>query len=192
MDQRVQRLIDKSDIEDLIKKWCRAIDRLDLEAIRDAFHPDAYDDHGTFKGGVDELIAWISNRHKTIPFSMHAVTNYLIDFVDDTKAIVETYCTAMQKYPPESRSALEGLVGKLDMPANAAMDMTVSCRYLDEVTKRKQEWRISRRTVVFDSVSVVAGITIPDPEKIGWVVGKRGGEGEGRDVIYNYLSKEQR
>ncbi|WP_366555240.1 nuclear transport factor 2 family protein [Aquibaculum sediminis] len=189
MADEMIKLLAREEIRELIKRWCRAIDRLDLEAIRDVFHPDAYDDHGSFKGGVDALIAWIAERHSSIPFSMHAVTNCLVDFLAEDEALAETYCIAMQKYPVESRGALESLVGELDMPADKALDMTIACRYVDIVTRRDGCWKIARRTVVFDSVSVVPGVAIPRPEDTGWVGGKRGGEGADRDLVHQILAR---
>lgn len=189
MADDISRLVAREEIRELILRWCRAIDRLDLDAIREVFHPDAYDDHGSFKGGVDALIAWIAERHRSIPFSMHAVTNSLVDFLAEDEALAESYCIAMQKYPAESRGALESLVGELDMPANKALDMSIACRYVDIVTRREGCWKIARRTVVFDSVSVVPGVTTPRPEDTGWVGGRRGGEGADRDLIYQILGR---
>lgn len=188
MSPEVQSLLAKEEIRDLLKRWSRAIDRLDPAGIREVFHPDAYDDHGSFKGGVEGLIAWVFNRHREIPFSMHAVTNCLIDFLSVDRAVVETYCIAMQKYPPTSRDALESLIGKLDIAQDSVLDMTIACRYVDIVTRRNGLWKISERTVVFDSVSVVPGVAIPAPEAAGWVGGKRGGAGADRDIIYKLLS----
>lgn len=186
---RLQQLLDKQEISDLLKRWCRAIDRLDLEAIRDVFHPDAVDDHGSYKGGIDGLIAWIRDRHRDIPFSMHAITNCLIDFLNDDRAVAETYCIAMQKYPAEARESLEKLVGKLDVEEGLPLDMTIACRYIDVVTRRQSKWKIERRTVVFDSVSVVPGVRIPDPGASGWVTGKRGGVESERDFLFSQLQE---
>jgi hypothetical protein len=83
-----ERLSDRAQIQDLLLRWCRAVDRLDLEAIRGVFHPDAIDHHGAYTGGVDGLIEWIRNRHLTIPFSMHLLGNMLIEFSDSDNAVV--------------------------------------------------------------------------------------------------------
>jgi len=185
-------LEDREHIRDLILRWCRAIDRLELEDIRKVFHADAYDDHGTFKGSVDELINWIKGRHAGIPFSMHSVSNCLIDFKSDEEALVETYCTAFQKYPSASRQSLEALVGPLQIADAPFFDMTVACRYLDIVTRRDGAWKIWRRTVVLDNVTVQPAIDMPDPRKIGWVVGGRHGQGSVRDLVYQLLENSTR
>ena len=62
-----ERVADRLQIQDLIYRWCRSIDRLDFDAMRSVFHPDATDTHGAYDGGVDGLIEWIRERHRTIP-----------------------------------------------------------------------------------------------------------------------------
>ncbi|MGX0905099.1 hypothetical protein ACSSV8_003693 [Roseovarius sp. MBR-79] len=183
---------DREAIHELILRWCRAIDRLDLEAIRNVFHDDAYDDHGTFKGGVDALIDWLRGRHAGIPFSMHSVSNCLMDQLDEDQVLVETYCIALQKYPAASLPNLEALVGPLTLPQAPFYDMTVACRYLDIVTRRNGVWKIWRRTVVFDNASVIPGLDIPDPRAIGWVTGHRFGLGPSQDHVYNLLQRGNR
>ena len=53
------RIADRMAIQDAMYRWCRAIDRLDFDGIREAFHSDGTDNHGIFSGGVDGLVEWI-------------------------------------------------------------------------------------------------------------------------------------
>src|SRR5699024_3812966 len=154
------------------------------DAIRTVFHPDAHDDHGTYKGGVDGLIEWIKNRHSGITFSMHSVSNCLIEFVDENKAIVESYCIALQKYPPEASVKLTELVGTIEIPSDSPIDMTIARRYVDTITRLNDVWGIQERVVILDSVSVAPGIAIDNIAKIGWTCGKRGNQ---KDPIYSIL-----
>ena len=78
-------------IQDVMYRWCRSVDRLDFELMRSVFHPDAIDNHGAFKGGVEELVAWIRERHRNITFSAHRLGNMLIEFAGPDVALVETY-----------------------------------------------------------------------------------------------------
>ena len=50
-------LVARQQIADVIYRYARGIDRLDLELVRACYHPDAYDDHGSMGGTVDEFIA---------------------------------------------------------------------------------------------------------------------------------------
>jgi len=150
-----QRLADRAEIQDLLCRWSRAIDRLDFDAIRDIFHPDAVDNHGPYNGGVDGLIEWIRNRHSKIPFSKHLLGNMLIEFADADNAVVETYTITMQRYPAESRSSLEALVGEVRKTSAPATDLFVAARYVDHISRRDSAWRIQTRHVIFDSSVIV-------------------------------------
>ncbi|SDZ41729.1 hypothetical protein SAMN05216215_10714 [Saccharopolyspora shandongensis] len=40
-------------------RYCRGIDRLDLELVRSCYHPGAVDHHVSFDGDRDQFIAWL-------------------------------------------------------------------------------------------------------------------------------------
>ncbi len=48
MDKRLQALLDKQDITELIHSYCNAADRHDHDKMRALYHEDAIDDHGAF------------------------------------------------------------------------------------------------------------------------------------------------
>lgn len=133
------RLMAKSDIEDVLLRYARAVDRKDWPALADVFHADAHDEHGEFSGGPAAFVEWVSRRHATIPFAMHIMANCLIEFVDDATAAVETYFVAIQRREKVSASGdVEGT------------DFEVLGRYCDRFEKRDGAWRVARRTVVYD------------------------------------------
>ena len=49
-------LLDKQAIWEVMLRYCRSIDHRDHDLVRSTYHPDAYDDHGSFVGGIDDLI----------------------------------------------------------------------------------------------------------------------------------------
>jgi hypothetical protein len=65
------------------------VDRLDYVAVKTLFHPDAIDSHGMYDGGIDGPVGWIKERHRTIPISMHSVSNMLTEFLEPNVAVVE-------------------------------------------------------------------------------------------------------
>jgi hypothetical protein len=144
-----ERIADRMQIQDLMYRWCRAVDRLDFDGIREIFHPDAIDSHGAYEGDIDGLIAWIKNRHKPIPFSVHQISNLLIEFATPDLALVETYIWSVQRYPPNAKASLAQLSGGKEGKPGVGIDMTGCSRYIDRFERRNGEWRISRRTVVF-------------------------------------------
>lgn len=183
-DYSIERLADRAQIQDVMLRWCRAIDRLDYEGIRSVFHPDAIDVHGIYNGGVDGLIEWIRGRHKTIPSSMHNVTNMLIEFAGADTALAETYCFAIQRYPADGGPSLAApagaQAGKNAGKKAAAIDLMGCARYVDRFERREGEWRIAHRTVVFDSW--IMHEVSEDTPKMGadWTVGRR----DRRDPVY--------
>src|SRR5262245_17777267 len=46
----VRVLLDKQAIQEVLARYCRGVDRADLELLRSVYHPDAIDNHGTFNG----------------------------------------------------------------------------------------------------------------------------------------------
>lgn len=168
-----ERLADRAEIQDVMYRWCRAVDRLDIEGIRGVFHPDAIDNHGPFVGGVDALIAWLTERHRGIPFSMHLVSNILIEFAGSDSALAETYIFAALRYSAEGKAALAAFTGGLAGGDGSATDSFSWARYIDRFERRGGEWRIARRTVAFDSslmTDVPADAPAFDPN---WAVGRR-------------------
>lgn len=175
-DYSPQRLADRAQINDAMLRWCRGVDRRDIGLVRSAFHPDATDSHGQYEGGVDGLVEWIRNRHRTISMSMHLVTNMTIEFVDDDLALVETYCIAAQRYSAateEGRAVVTAMSGGRERSTAGDTDMLAFARYLDEFERRDGAWLIARRAVVHDRVGMD---DVPDDAPQpgdGWVVGTR-------------------
>lgn len=175
------RLADRMQIQDTIFKWCRAIDRLDYEAVREAFHEDATDDHGPFKGNVDGLIDWIRERHQGIVSSMHLVGNILIEFAGDHQALAESYVMCVQRYSAEGSAGLAQISGGVAAASDRATDLLIVVRYVDRFQRRNGQWRIAARTVVFDNiVQFTAGSDAPS---IGdsWAKGARRDQ---KDFLY--------
>jgi len=150
-----KRIADRMAIQDVIFQWCRAVDRLDPEAIRQVFHTDAVDNHGSYSGGVEGLIEWVRERHRTIPCSIHKIGQILIEFGGPDVAVVETYVETLQHYPPNAKASLEQLTGKTASQSEVAVDLMGRSRYVDRFERRAGKWRIARRTLVFDWRSLV-------------------------------------
>jgi hypothetical protein len=149
-DSALQRLVDQSAIRDVLARYARGVDRCDWDLIRAAFHTEATDDHGPNRGGVESLIDWVSRRHVLIGQSMHFLGNILIEFADNDRALVETYYAAYQRLGPEATESRTMLLG--ESAGDETMDVTVLGRYIDRFERRNGEWRIARRTNVFEAI----------------------------------------
>ncbi|MDO8704421.1 MAG: nuclear transport factor 2 family protein [Sulfuricaulis sp.] len=170
------RIADRMKIQDALYRWCRSVDRLDYKGMREAFHPDGMDNHGIFNGSADGLVEWIRDRHKNIPFSMHSISNILIEFAGPDLALVETYIRTVQRYPADAMASLAQLSGGKVGTSEFGSDLMTCSRYLDRFERRSGEWRIHRRTVIQDwkqMVDVAPNAPQPLP---GWTVGRRDSE----------------
>jgi hypothetical protein len=170
-DYSPARIADRMAIQDCMYRWCRSVDRLDFDAMRRVFHPEAVDHHGAFDGDVDGLVAWIRQRHGGIPFSMHAVSNMLIEFAGPDLALVESYVRTTQRYPAEAAQALAQLAG--GKAPEGATDLLTCSRYVDRFARRDGEWKILERTLVADWKQVVP-VAADAPKPVpGWASGQR-------------------
>jgi hypothetical protein len=181
MDQySTDRIADRMQIQDVMFKWCRAIDRLDYDGMRAVFHPDAVDEHGPYNGPVDGLVEWIRERHVTIPFSSHQVSNMLIEFASPTVALAETYVRTLQRYPAEAAAALAQMIAAGPLSKDQSFDMMTSSRYVDRFEKRGGEWKIALRRLSQDWKQIFP-VTAQTPQNNpAWLSQQRNPD----DVVY--------
>lgn len=118
--------------------------------MRSTYHPDGYDDHGTYKGGIDGFIASLEKRHATVEQSMHVLANCLIEFAGADRALVETYFSTYQRLSPEAGDARRAYLRGAPIRGNEAVEGTVFGRYVDIFERRDGAWRVAKRTVVFE------------------------------------------
>lgn len=170
------RIADRFMIQDLMYRWCRAVDRLDKQGMLDIFHPGAIDSHGPYIGPAEGLVDWILVRHKPIAVSSHFIGNLLIEFVTEDVALVESYVRTIQQYPPEGKAQLAQLTGGATGNPETATDMFTSSRYMDRVERRNGEWRIARRDLIQDWKQLVEVQHKALQPRQGWIIGRRDGQ----------------
>jgi hypothetical protein len=168
------RLEDRFRIEQVMRRWARAVDRRDWPLVRSVFHPDATDDHGMYKGGIDGLLDWLDARHAWISKSMHVLGNISIEFAGPDLSLCESYVVAYQQYDASAGADpghIKAALGERVEPADLPIDVVMPARYVDEVTRRDGVWRISNRVTIFEGRYFLAADDIPlDP---AWTVGRR-------------------
>jgi hypothetical protein len=151
----LRRLLDVEAVRDVVLRYCRGIDRMDLELVRSCYHPDATDDHGTFVGAVDEYLVWVERLLRRYDTTFHLIANHLVD-VDGDVARSEAYGIARhQAADPDPRR-----------------NLTIGFRFLDRFERRQGQWRIARRVATTEWVEA----TPPEsrwPVPDGIAVGRR-------------------
>ena len=138
IEARLRLLEDRQAIHDVIVRYCRGVDRSDPQLVMAAFHDDAIDNHFgvilPFREAIGTLKAARSgggSPSKTT--SMHNICNVLIE-VDGDIARCESYVIVIVRIPQDG----------------PAVDWMHAGRYVDRFERRKGEWRIAYRTVVYD------------------------------------------
>jgi hypothetical protein len=137
-DSKIQEMLDKEEIRELVYIYCRAADRHDNELMRSLYHEDAYDDHGSFfKGKAMEFIDILPEIQKSMGILHHNVTTHNIK-LDGDRAEGETYIIAFHQVLTEQQD----------------YDVLIGGRYFDEYEKRNDVWKFSSRAVDADWVYV--------------------------------------
>jgi SnoaL-like domain len=136
---RLSNLADQQEIRDAIYRYCRGIDRRDLALVRSCFHADATDDHGDFRGTVDEFVAYVERTLPRYERTMHFIGNVLVEVGHEAlsdKARAESYVVAYHR-----QSATD---------TKPARDFVVNLRYVDDFERREGTWRIATRVCVVE------------------------------------------
>jgi len=133
--QEIRELLDKQAIHETLMRYCRGIDRCDEELIRSAYHPGARDDHGEFRGTVEEFVPWVLDalQRDCGMTTMHSICNEYVEVRGDV-AFGEAYFIAYHR---------SGAPGQM-------VDLTLGGRYVDRYERRNGQWKIARRTVLHD------------------------------------------
>jgi ketosteroid isomerase-like protein len=134
----LQNLIAKEAIRDLVHCYSRAIDRKDVELLRDLYTADATDDHGnSFTGPAPAYCDFIEQSLPYMPYSGHHVCNHMIA-VDGDVGNGEVYAIAWHILPDREN------------PGKQIEDLML-VRYIDNYRREADgKWRFSKRVVTYD------------------------------------------
>jgi hypothetical protein len=133
-EAKLALMLDRDELHALVTAYCRAVDRADYDTLRQLYHPEATDSHGSFStGGVENFIAQLAAAEPYVRVSQHNITttNFVID---GERARGEIYCQVFHTFAGREHD----------------IDVIIGGRYLDEYTKHEGRWKFSRRTIVAD------------------------------------------
>jgi hypothetical protein len=152
---QIAEMLDRQQITNVIYRYCRAADRLDVELFKATFWDDGGFDGGPSDGRAMEIIPPLFEGvvRDMWAVSQHSVSNILIEF-EGERAFVETYLTAFHMSHPThvSRAALLGEQNALaaGFKDDDVVEFIFGGRYIDVFERRDGEWRISKRKIVPD------------------------------------------
>ena len=122
------------EIDRVLKRYCRAMDRIDAALGYSVWHDDGLADYGPiFRGTGRAFVDWVCDFHRTLEGQSHQIANTLIELRGD-RAGSETYVTAALLFRAAGRHRVTTSRG----------------RYLDEWSCRGGLWAIDRRRFVLD------------------------------------------
>jgi hypothetical protein len=130
-------LVDREMIRDCLLRYCRGVDRCDLDLIHAAYWPEATDLHATpgrAPMNAYAMFAKIMPRLQKMDQTMHTLANIMIR-VAGAKAFAESYFHAYHRVVVDD---------------GARRDIVTAGRYIDHLEKRAGEWRILHRVVALD------------------------------------------
>jgi hypothetical protein len=135
MGDPLQELSDKQAITEVLYRYCRGLDRMDLELARSVWHHDGTAHYGDlFNGTAEGFVKWVWEAHAAMERHSHQVTNILIE-VDGDSAVSESYVTVALR----TKAA-----------AGGAVEIEARGRYLDRWSRRDGRWAIDHRRFVED------------------------------------------
>jgi ketosteroid isomerase-like protein len=132
---RVQALIDKEEIRELVQRYARALDRCDLELMKSVYWDDGVFEHadhynGSAHGFCEHAVGFLS----TLGALQHFICQQLIELRGD-EAIGESYGLAFHR---------------AHEPSGKPFDSWVGARLLDRYERRGGVWKIAHRKTVVD------------------------------------------
>jgi hypothetical protein len=155
LEARLDEVEDRQKVYEVLARYCRALDRCDLELMQSAYWEDGWDDHGVFQGNAQEFATFIiAEIQQWFELTMHAICNVSIELDGDT-AHTESYLISYCQVKAD-RGRIEGVFGPtylrnvVGSGEPAPQDFLYGGRYVDRLEKRNGVWRIAHRTVVMD------------------------------------------
>lgn len=152
-------------IDDVLRSYCRGIDRLHAPSLASAFHPGAeLHGYGPEPTTIEAFVSYaLASLEKRFVATQHRISNTMVELLPGGAAAkVETYVLAYHVQEVDGGRQL----------------LTFAGRYIDRVEERDGDWRIVRRTLRTDWSNVE---TMGESMKGAWV---QGGRGATPDLIF--------
>jgi ketosteroid isomerase-like protein len=125
----IRQAKDRQEIQDCLLRYTRGVDRHDMELMKSAYHPDAWDEHGVAEGDPAAFCNWAIGWHAKFQHRhQHVINNHTVELDGDT-AHGETYYLFIADNKEGPPSLAYG-------------------RYVDRFEKRNRKWAIAHRVCV--------------------------------------------
>ncbi len=154
-NEELRRLLDRQQIEDVLSRYSRAVDRADIELLSGCYHDDATEDHGgVFSGSARDYVAKIAPLLPRAGVLNHLATNVLVEFETAERARVEAYILTFARMKKDGET----------------FDTLTLARCVDRFERRAGRWAIAARRLCWEwhhempmRESWGRGLIAPDP-----------------------------
>ena len=134
MDPRLESVLAKEDIRDVLMRYGRGVDRADAALLKSCYHDDAIEEHGsTYAGPAHAYIDGAVPRIRKMGTMAHYICNIHIA-IEGEKAYVESYVLTFARITRDAKEA----------------DTLTGGRICDRFERRGGSWRIAHRKMAFD------------------------------------------
>lgn len=135
LPEGLQPLLDRQQIEDVLTRYSRAVDRADIDLLKTCYHDDATEDHaGVFTGTARDYVDQIAGILPRAGIMNHMVMNVLVEFAEANAALVEAYILTFARMKKDGEK----------------FDTLTLARSVDRFEKRSGRWAISARRLCFE------------------------------------------
>jgi SnoaL-like domain len=169
----LQLLLAERDVKNVVLRYCRGIDRMDLPMVRSCYHADAQDHHGDFAGGVDEALRWVWEVLATYESTVHLVANMLVEIDPGS--------------PKLARCESYGMALHFAGGAGGRKGQAIGFRWVDDLERwaapgAVPDWRFARRVATTEWIRTFADDEFT-PIRAGWRKGRR----DRSDAVYDLM-----
>ncbi len=133
-ETKLQSFLAKQEINDVLMRYARGVDRADKALLLSCYHADAMEEHGsTYQGPAVNYIEGAIERIRQMGTMCHYLCNVHIELDGDT-AWVESYVLTYARFAGDEGD----------------LDTLTGGRLCDRFECRDGEWRIAYRKMAFD------------------------------------------
>jgi len=152
MTMSIEEISDRMEIQDLLVRYCYAVDHRDFDDLANVFTTDAIIDYSVYGGSVGnptETIAYLKEAMPMFASFQHMISTSRIELNGDT-AKVKTIC-----HNPMVMPMGEELVV-----------FTCGLWYVDEMVRTADGWRIAKRVEESSYMKDMPGMPVQGPKKV--------------------------
>lgn len=179
------RLVASDAIRDVVYRYCRGVDRHDMELVRSCYHRDATDLHGSFEGNVDEYLAWVEPLLARYDRTFHFIGNVVVDFAPPERGARTPPPHEAPNPAPTAESPASawcesyGIAHHESAGGPDHANLVTAFRFIDRFEDRGAGWAIAHRTATTEW-------SRKDPEPGWWIppAGFERGHRNGDDPLY--------